>query len=140
MGRGFTFGLVAALTLFSCSERLMAEYIPMPTKNSFFTGNDFYRWCEGGVATRGLAQGYAAGVWDAVAPTEGKAKPEVVNIMAALKQSMEAKGRGKVRDAVRRRMGEPAKEEEARPTASRHNKARAGRRIKQAGYSSAGPC
>jgi len=73
-----------------------------------------------GVATRGLAQGYAAGVWDAVAPTEGKAKPEVVNIMAALKQSMEAKGRAKVRDAVRRRMGEPAKEEEARPTASRH--------------------
>jgi DNA end-binding protein Ku len=51
--------------------------------------------------------------------TEGKAKPEVVNIMAALKQSMQAKGRAKVRDAVRRRMGKPAKEEEARPRASR---------------------
>jgi len=35
--------------------------------------------------------------------TKGKAKPEVVNIMAALKQSMESKGRAKVRDAVRRR-------------------------------------
>src|SRR5262245_9193676 len=34
-----------------------------------------------------------------VAP-ERKAKPEVVNIMAALKQSMESKGRAKVRDAV----------------------------------------
>ena len=51
--------------------------------------------------------------------TKGKAKPEVVNIMAALKQSMESKGRAKVRDAVRRRMGKPSKEEEARPRASR---------------------
>jgi|SRR6478672_6137904 DNA end-binding protein Ku len=51
--------------------------------------------------------------------TKGKAKPEVVNIMAALKQSMESKGRAKVRDAVRRRMGKPAKEREARPRASR---------------------
>ena len=46
--------------------------------------------------------------------TEGKA-PEVINIMAALKQSMESKGRTKVRDAVRRRMGKPL----ARPRASR---------------------
>jgi DNA end-binding protein Ku len=50
--------------------------------------------------------------------TEGKAKPEVVNIMAALKQSMEAKGRAKVRDAVRRRMGKSEKKEQARPRAS----------------------
>jgi DNA end-binding protein Ku len=48
--------------------------------------------------------------------TEGKAKPEVVNIMAALKKSMEAKGREKVRDAVRRRMGKPEKEAQ-RPSA-----------------------
>ena len=51
--------------------------------------------------------------------TKGKAKPEVVNIMAALKQSMESKGRAKVRDAVRRRMGKPSKEEEPRPRALR---------------------
>jgi len=51
--------------------------------------------------------------------TQGKTKPEVLNIMAALKASMQAKGRAKVRDAVRRRMGKPAKEEEARPRASR---------------------
>ena len=50
--------------------------------------------------------------------TKGKA-PEVINIMAALKQSMESKGRTKVRDAVRRRMGKPSKEEVARPRASR---------------------
>ena len=49
---------------------------------------------------------------------EGKA-PEVINIMAALKQSMESKGRAKVRDAVRRRMGKPVKEEQSRPRASR---------------------
>jgi hypothetical protein len=36
--------------------------------------------------------------------------------MAALKESMEARGRAKVRDAVRRRMGKPAKEE-PRPSA-----------------------
>jgi DNA end-binding protein Ku len=51
--------------------------------------------------------------------TEGKAKPEVVNIMAALKQSIESKGRAKVRDAVRRRMGEAEKEEQPKPRASR---------------------
>jgi DNA end-binding protein Ku len=51
--------------------------------------------------------------------TEGEAKPEVVNIMAALKQSMEAKGRAKARDAVRRRMGKPEKQEMPRPRASR---------------------
>ena len=40
--------------------------------------------------------------------TEGKAPKEVINIMAALKESMQAKGRAKVRDAVRRRMGKPS--------------------------------
>ena len=53
-----------------------------------------------------------------VAP-EGKAEPKVVNIMAALKESMQAKGRAKVRDAVRRRMGKPEKEEMPGPRASR---------------------
>jgi len=50
---------------------------------------------------------------------EGKAKPEVVNIMAALKESMQAKGRAKVRDAVNRRMGKPSEEEKPRPRPSR---------------------
>jgi DNA end-binding protein Ku len=50
--------------------------------------------------------------------TEGKA-PEIMNIMAALKESMLAKGRAKVRDVVRKRMGKPEKEEQRRPRASR---------------------
>jgi DNA end-binding protein Ku len=50
--------------------------------------------------------------------TEGKA-PEIMNIMAALKESMQAKGRAKVRDVVRKRMGKPEKEEQRRPRASR---------------------
>jgi DNA end-binding protein Ku len=50
--------------------------------------------------------------------TEGKA-PQVINIMAALKESMQAKGRAKVRDAVRRRTGKPTKEEMPRARASR---------------------
>jgi DNA end-binding protein Ku len=50
--------------------------------------------------------------------TEGKA-PEVINIMAALKESMQAKGRAKVRDAVRKRMGKPTEEEKPTPRASR---------------------
>src|SRR5262249_22069365 len=45
--------------------------------------------------------------------------PEVINIMAALKQSMQAKGRAKVRDAVRRRMGKPTEEEKPVRRASR---------------------
>ena len=45
--------------------------------------------------------------------TERKA-PEVINIMimAALKESMPAKGRHKMRDAVRKRMGKPSEEAE----------------------------
>jgi len=50
--------------------------------------------------------------------TEGKA-PEVINIMAALKESMQAKGRAKVRDAARRRMGKPSEEAKPRLRASR---------------------
>ena len=50
--------------------------------------------------------------------TEGKA-PEVINIMAALKESMQAKGRAKVRNAVRRRMGKPSEQDKPRPRASR---------------------
>src|SRR4029079_8299649 len=55
---------------------------------------------------------------EAVVVTEGKPETAVVNIMAALKKSMEIKGRTKVRDAVRKRMGKLA-EEEARPTPAR---------------------
>jgi DNA end-binding protein Ku len=53
-----------------------------------------------------------------VAP-EGKDTPQVINIMDALKESMQAKGRTKVRDAVRRRVGKPTKEQEPMPRASR---------------------
>src|SRR5262245_50043125 len=42
--------------------------------------------------------------------TAGKA-PEVINIMDALKESMQAKGRAKVGDAVQRRMGKAEREE-----------------------------
>ena len=44
----------------------------------------------------------------------GKPAPQVINIMDALKKSMEPKGRTKVRDAVRKKMGKQP-EEEARP-------------------------
>ena len=49
---------------------------------------------------------------------EGKPAPQVINIMAALKKSVEAKGRTKVREAVRKRMGKRP-EEEARPSPAR---------------------
>jgi DNA end-binding protein Ku len=51
--------------------------------------------------------------------TEGKAPSEVINIMAALKESMEAKGRTKVRDAVRRMGKAPKEEAKPRPTQPR---------------------
>jgi DNA end-binding protein Ku len=41
--------------------------------------------------------------------------PKVINIMDALKKSMQAKGQGKVRDAVRKRIVKPASEKLARP-------------------------
>jgi non-homologous end joining protein Ku len=47
--------------------------------------------------------------------TAGKEAPAVINIMAALKESVQAKGRAKVQDAVRKRMGKAAPKEEARP-------------------------
>ena len=56
---------------------------------------------------------------------EGKSQPPVINIMAALKESMEAKGRGKVRDVVRKRMGKAApKEMPVTPSPSARPRAR----------------
>jgi hypothetical protein len=47
---------------------------------------------------------------------EGKPKTEVINIMDALKKSMQKQGQAKVRDAVRKRMGKGApKEAPSRP-------------------------
>jgi hypothetical protein len=46
--------------------------------------------------------------------SEKREMPKVVNIMDALKKSMQARGQGKVREAVRRRMGkEPAPKKSA---------------------------
>ena len=51
--------------------------------------------------------------------TEKRETPKVVNIMDALKKSMQAKGQTKVKDAVRKRMGKAAPKREAVPTSSR---------------------
>jgi DNA end-binding protein Ku len=51
--------------------------------------------------------------------TAGKEAPQVINIMAALKESVQAKGRAKVQDAVRKRMGKAAPKESVQPAASR---------------------
>ena len=53
-----------------------------------------------------------------VATSDGKPETAVVNIMAALKESMDAKNRAKVRGAVRKRVGKQP-EKEARPRAAR---------------------
>jgi non-homologous end joining protein Ku len=47
----------------------------------------------------------------AIAPESGEA-PKVVNIMDALKKSMQARGQTKVRNAVRKRMGGSAPKRE----------------------------
>ena len=59
---------------------------------------------------------------EVVVATEGKPETAVVNIMAALKKSMEAKGRAKVRDAARKRMG---KQPEGKPDRLLHGPDRA---------------
>jgi DNA end-binding protein Ku len=65
----------------------------------------------------------------AIAPESGET-PKVVNIMDALKRSMQAKEQVKVRDAVRRRMGkEPAPEKSARASKSAKPKAGARRSV-----------
>src|SRR5262245_41716812 len=48
---------------------------------------------------------------------EGKPKAPIINIMDALKASMQKQGQAKVRDAVRKRMGKAPKEKEPRPVA-----------------------
>ena len=65
---------------------------------------------------------------EVVVATEGKPETAVVNIMAALKKSMEAKGRTKVRDAVRKRMGKRPERKPDRPPRG-PDRARAARRI-----------
>ena len=53
-----------------------------------------------------------------IKPERGEA-PKVVNIMDALKKSMQAKGQTKVREAVRKRMGRVAPKREAVPVSPR---------------------
>ena len=84
-----------------------------------------------------MADEYAAAVHELVqakleqrAPeivtTAGGESPKVINIMAALKESMEAKGRAKVKEAVRKRSGKPPKEEARQAPAVRRPGARRG--------------
>jgi DNA end-binding protein Ku len=56
---------------------------------------------------------------EVVIETDGKPKAPVINIMDALKKSMQKQGQAKVRDTVRKRMGKAPKEEAPRPPASR---------------------
>ena len=51
--------------------------------------------------------------------TEKRETPKVVNIMDALKKSMQAKGQTKVRDAVRKRMGKAAPKRQVSPASPR---------------------
>jgi DNA end-binding protein Ku len=56
--------------------------------------------------------------------TAGKEAPAVINIMAALKESVQAKGRAKVQEAVRKRMGK----DPSRPVATKRGSARPSQR------------
>ena len=47
-------------------------------------------------------------------PAKDGKTPKVVNIMAALKESLQAKGRAKIKDAVRKRSGKPRKRNRCR--------------------------
>ncbi len=60
--------------------------------------------------------------------TEEPKTAPVINIMDALKKSMQAKGQAKVREAVRRRMGDKAPKERAM-VSSRQSKPRPTRRV-----------
>jgi len=51
--------------------------------------------------------------------TQKREAPKVVNIMDALKKSMQAKGQTKVRDAVHKRMGKAAPKGQVAPTSTR---------------------
>ena len=55
--------------------------------------------------------------------TEKREAPKVVNIMDALKKSMQAKGQTKVGDAVRKKMGKAAPKREATPSSTRSKSA-----------------
>ena len=56
---------------------------------------------------------------EVVIEPDGKPRAEVINIMDALKASMQKQGQAKVRDAVRKRMGKAASKEQAPPRTTR---------------------
>ena len=63
-----------------------------------------------------------------IAP-EGKPTAPVINIMAALKESMQAKGRVKVRDTVRKRNGKGAPKTEVPRTAGQKTSTKSNRAL-----------
>jgi DNA end-binding protein Ku len=56
--------------------------------------------------------------------SEGKPKEQVINIMDALKASMQKQGQAKIRDAVRKRMGKAASKDQAPRTARASSRSR----------------
>jgi DNA end-binding protein Ku len=59
---------------------------------------------------------------------EGKPKGSIINIMDALKQSMQKQGQARVRDAVRKRMGKATNGEVPRPARPQSRRSTASRR------------
>ena len=97
-----------------------------PGQAPSLTCDDFDHWLASAKPESVLC--YARAVWLVRAKVEnrapevqiasdGKPAPQVINIMAALKESMQKQGQTKVRDAVGKRMGKaPTKEAMPRPT------------------------
>lgn len=71
------------------------------------------------VALRELVQAKLEQRAPEIPPAKNGKTPKVVNIMAALKESVQAKGRAKFKDAVRMRSGKPPKEESRQAPAVR---------------------
>jgi DNA end-binding protein Ku len=133
LGRGLMLSILRYGNEVRAAEPYFDRLTARPTTDSVALASELIKRMSGPFEPEKMPDEYASAVRELVkakvehrAPevmieADGKPKAPVINIMDALKKSMQKQGQAKVSDAVRKRMGkaEPKEEAPRRPTRTR---------------------
>src|SRR4029453_16967876 len=125
LGRGLMLSILRYGNEVRAAEPYFDRVTAKPTTESVALASELIKRMSGRFEPEKMPDEYARAVRELVkaklehrAPevvieADGKPKAPVINIMDALKKSMQKQGQAKVRDAVRKRTGKPAAKVEA---------------------------
>ena len=131
LGRGLMLSILRYGDEIRAAEPYFDRLTPKPDREAVALASELIKRMSGHFEPEKMPDEYSRAVRELVkaklehrAPEviiepDGKPKAPVINIMDALKQSMQRQGQAKVRDTVRKRMGKAAPKEEAPRPATR---------------------